>query len=913
MRHEDPTTSRIVRRFKLLVIVGCAGTLAVLGGEAWREHAGGEWRHWQAEYAAVLAPEYRANFEVGIKQAFLPALGRVDRCQTCHVGIDDPAMAEAEQPLRSHPGTLLEKHPVEDFGCTICHQGQGRATSREAAHGRVPHWTEPLLEGDLVYTSCGRCHAENGLFGTEAEFFGTRAVAGEIGADELDRSVPGADLVARGKALMRRSGCLGCHSYRGRGGVLGPDLTHEGDKEVHDFDYSHVPPGVEHTPYQWFVQHFLDPGAVSPGSIMPGMGLAEEDARALAAYMLSLKAPDVPPRYRPAPAGGRGEPADGRTLYELFCIACHGRDLDSGQVPAIRTPSLSNPDFLDVAGDDYLYAIIRNGRSGTNMPAWGAEQGGGLSDGEIGRLVAYLRSRQAAGPELDLVSARRGNPDFGRALYRGNCATCHGQEGEGGIGTRLNSADTLALLADAMLAQTIAEGRPGTGMPAWKDLDTRDLSDLLAFLRSWQGGGAEPKAVEAYVASGRARPRVGRSLYRAHCQACHGRKGEGLIGPSLDKPEFLGRVPDSYLVHAIRDGRPGTAMPAWRQFQAEDIGDLVAWLRSLAKVSYTPPSPVLEQGDPEVGGILYRRACESCHGPDAVGGVGPQLRNPVFLDHASDGFLRETISYGRPGTAMRGFLKGGDQAGGREPGAAGIAEFSRRQIADIVAWLRSLRHAPAPTVQAPPVLGNRLRGRVIYEKTAACAGCHGFQGEGGVGPALGNPVFQKVAGEGFIIGTMVLGRQGTEMRDFRGNGITRLSAEQLMDVAAYVRSLGELGGGGSQRWRPYSATEDQMAMGGELFRQNCASCHGESGKDGFAPALNNPEFLAAASDGFLVATIARGRKGTPMRPFGPGTSGLAQLSFEEIRDIVAYLRSLAPKSGGAGAPGTAATPTLHPE
>jgi hypothetical protein len=49
--------------------------------------------------------------------------------------------------------------------------------------------------------------------------------------------------------------------------------------------------------------------------------------------------------------------------------------------------------------------------------------------------------------------------------------------------------------------------------------------------------------------------------------------------------------------------------------------------------------------------------------------------------------------------------------------------------------------------------------------------------------------------------------------------------------------------------------------------------------------------LAAADDGFLWATIAYGRRDTPMSPSLRGLDGVRQLSEQEISDVVAYLRS----------------------
>jgi cytochrome c2 len=61
---------------------------------------------------------------------------QVDRCSTCHMGADsanytDPSVARQ---FRTHPfrSTLFASHPIEKFGCTSCHQGEGRATDLQA-------------------------------------------------------------------------------------------------------------------------------------------------------------------------------------------------------------------------------------------------------------------------------------------------------------------------------------------------------------------------------------------------------------------------------------------------------------------------------------------------------------------------------------------------------------------------------------------------------------------------------------------------------------------------------------------------------------------------------------------------------------------------------------------------------------
>jgi hypothetical protein len=82
---------------------------------------------------------------------------RVDRCMTCHIASDDPRFKDHFQPLKSHPysvamgdvqkknGEWERKHKFTDFGCTVCHDGQGRGLDQFHAHGEDEFWPDPLL------------------------------------------------------------------------------------------------------------------------------------------------------------------------------------------------------------------------------------------------------------------------------------------------------------------------------------------------------------------------------------------------------------------------------------------------------------------------------------------------------------------------------------------------------------------------------------------------------------------------------------------------------------------------------------------------------------------------------------------------------------------------------------------------
>jgi mono/diheme cytochrome c family protein len=887
MREDDLRT--IDHRVKVWLLVVSVATIAILVAAALQENLFPDWRRLRQQYTRILeakatdAPGKAAarQFEVRIVQNYIPALGAVDRCMTCHAGVQDPRMADQPQPFTTHPGRHLQIHDPEKFGCTVCHEGQGRATEIADAHGRTPHWEHPLLEAQFTGATCTKCHSEADLYGAPALL---------VRADGRGDGSPTSQLLREGRRLVQEEGCLGCHVIDGKGGPLGPDLTYVGNKTRHQFDFSHVDRHEPREVTYWLKKHFLEPGALSPGTFMPPTRHGEEGADALTAYVLSLRREEAGSyvyQERPGTASADAEP--GKDLYTRYCSACHGQDGHESRVRGIRTPALNNPDALAVAGDDYYRFIIANGRSAaghTYMPAWG-EGHGNLSRREIDSIVEHIRSWQPPGPRLSEVSPRAGDPRAGRAYYDGLCAGCHGLKGEGGIGNSLRSPTFLAVADDRFLAESIINGRPGTAMPSWKHLSRRAVSDILAYIRTWQH---EPPSFADVRASMRTvsaadNARIGRYLYKGNCEACHGARGEGRIGVSLTSPDFLRAVDDAYLYRAITEGRPTTAMPAWRGLPADDVGALIAYLRSFQRGQPLRLQRQVPPGDYAVGEVYYRVSCSGCHGDHASGGVGPQLANRVFLDSVSDAVLFHWIAHGRAGSAMKGFLSY----------EQGPTQLSAGQIADIIAYIRHVGTGDGPPTLRTGV-GNPRIGAQLFEGN--CASCHGRDGEGASGPQLNNPSFLQTASDGFLAATIVLGRADTPMPQMvRGKeGMGQLSPDSVQDIIAYMRLWAY-----PQTWRKTRRVTEMssraIASGRDHYSRYCAGCHGPNGlgeRDGpgyYAPALNNREFLEAASDGFLLATIARGRGGTPMRPFGKGSGGIVPARPEVISDIVSFIRS----------------------
>jgi cytochrome c oxidase cbb3-type subunit 3 len=188
---------------------------------------------------------------------------------------------------------------------------------------------------------------------------------------------------------------------------------------------------------------------------------------------------------------------------------------------------------------------------------------------------------------------------------------------------------------------------------------------------------------------------LGRALYATHCALCHGATGEGYQAdnaPALANPDFLDAASDTYLRSAIEEGRPGTPMSAWASSRGgpltdEDIGNLIAFMRSWATEAPIDLTHVTVSGRREIGEALYAQRCMSCHGAAGQGITAPQLANPVFLRTATIGYVRYAIEHGRRGTPMIAFGDSMDSV----------------TIDDLTTYVRSM--APGASTPAVPMGG----------------------------------------------------------------------------------------------------------------------------------------------------------------------------------------------------------------
>jgi mono/diheme cytochrome c family protein len=208
------------------------------------------------------------------------------------------------------------------------------------------------------------------------------------------------------------------------------------------------------------------------------------------------------------------------------------------------------------------------------------------------------------------------------------------------------------------------------------------------------------EAARAVAATPADRPPDGAKLYAQHCASCHGERGDGAgtTSPFLDPParrfgeerfrliSTANGVPtDNDLLAVLRDGIPGTAMPAFAQLSEGERRALVSHVRELTRerlfarifrkaeeeggadptevaeaveAILRPGTPVetpaeLSAATPESvahGRQLYQQNCASCHGPEGRGD-GPQVKD-----------LRNENGWPtRPRDLTRGVFKGGNE------------------------------------------------------------------------------------------------------------------------------------------------------------------------------------------------------------------------------------------------------------
>jgi mono/diheme cytochrome c family protein len=667
------------------------------------------------------------------RNAFDQMVARVDRCMSCHVGIDKQGFEDAPQPFKTHSNfeQIILKHPPDQLGCTPCHEGQGPAVnSVAAAHGFVRFWEHPLLLGDKMQSRCIKCHIDVGSL----------------------RNSGGAQIAhnwVEGERLFEQLGCHGCHLTAGYEELpkIGPYLKRAAAK----LDPS------------WTVRWIKDPQAFRPHTRMPDFMFDDTQALQISAYILqsSRGASDQWLAAHPEPSTLKAALTDsglieqGKGLFEsVGCLGCHsaepgqlGSPVGSfeGFKPAERrttkdfAPNLSR--IAEKTSARWIYFWLRNPADYAAHPAMPSLR---LTDREALAVTAYLMTLGSKREDPQVV-AQLADPDNaaqGEALVRKyGCFGCHEIEGmdkESRIGVELSTFGSKHL-DELFFGERVDIPATWDEWTYWKlqhpriyatedveqlmpnfYLDDADIKNLSVFL----AGLTEGRVPERYRSPGTDRQRQivegRRSVNYYNCVGCHqieNRGGyiaryyegdEAAFAPPILEGEGA-KVQPQWLFGFLQHPTPirpwlSVRMPTFG-FTNRESDVLVNYFTALAdvKVPYVflntdlIPADMLRAGQ-ELMSVEYFN-CFSCHqqgekkpeGPPS--GWAPDLA--LAYERLNPDWVIEWIKDPQklqPGTRMPAFYPGGpdDILDGNE-------DLQIRAMRDYIFWLGAHPGRPLPS------------------------------------------------------------------------------------------------------------------------------------------------------------------------------------------------------------------------
>ncbi|HEX4021541.1 MAG TPA: c-type cytochrome [Acidobacteriaceae bacterium] len=193
-------------------------------------------------------------------------------------------------------------------------------------------------------------------------------------------------------------------------------------------------------------------------------------------------------------------------------------------------------------------------------------------------------------------------------LYGENCAGCHGANGQHGAAIDLGNPEYQALVDDATLRNTIAQGLKGTLMPAFAQSAGGMLTDqqVDALVKGMRAHWARPAqfagvVFPSYKADMTGDVARGEIVYNNNCSMCHDEANAPSVGTGpITNKNFLSLMNNQVLRTIVITGRPDFGMPDWREripgapMSKQDIADVVAWLASQRPVTpsaETQPTP----------------------------------------------------------------------------------------------------------------------------------------------------------------------------------------------------------------------------------------------------------------------------------------------------------------------------------
>jgi mono/diheme cytochrome c family protein len=536
---------------------------------------------------------------------------KMDRCQTCHLAIDKKGYEKYPQPFTTHSNLSTyvgsdSPHPLDQIGCTVCHEGMGQSVSfRDTAHApstdkqkeewekkyhwEQPHlWDYPMLPAKMTEASCAKCHKQQVY-------------------------VPKADQLNVAYATYERAGCYACHKTRGFETVRkpGPILTRIDSKLTPDWVKTWIRNPRAVKPTTWMPRIWYNSNSSSPQDAVRN----EVEIDAAVAYLFANSEKHELAVKSPA----RGDAASGQKIVRsIGCLGCHVLD-EKTRLEAGPRRTFGQP--LQNVGNkttyEWIYNWVRDPKHyspDTYMPNLR------LTDTQVADVATFLSGLKQAGGDMAkatpdqkamddvLLDYYKANMPFEeakaavakldpqvkqvtlgqRVISRYGCYSCHqikGFESTQPIGTELSEEGSklvsrldFAFINDIPHTSKLAwfrtklhdprifdRGRvllplDKLRMPNWDFADdeiARLTTAIMSFQRDIQPAQAMPakSARTDFLGQGRT------LVHRRNCVGCHIIEGDGgdfvklvsdpSLGPPMLTPEG-GRVQSDWLYAFLR-------------------------------------------------------------------------------------------------------------------------------------------------------------------------------------------------------------------------------------------------------------------------------------------------------------------------------------------------------------------------
>jgi mono/diheme cytochrome c family protein len=606
---------------------------------------------------------------------------KMDRCQTCHLAIDRVGYEKYPQPFTTHPNLSVylgssSRHPMDQVGCTVCHEGMGQSVSfRDASHTPAteeqkvrweeeygweePHlWDYPMLPKGMTEASCAKCHKQ-------------------------EVYVPSAENLNIAYSTYERAGCYACHKTRGFEGLRkpGPILTKIDSKLTPEWVKTWVRNPRAVKPTTWMPRIWYNSNSNSPEDAVRN----EVEINAAVAYLFANgEKHEFPVRNPP-----RGDARSGEELVRnVGCLGCHVLDEKTrGEAGPRRTFGQPLHNIGNKTTYEWIYNWVRDPKHyspDTYMPDLR------LTDGQVADVATFLSGLKqeggdpakatpdqaavdnvlldylkAGGLPSDEATAAAGKLDpqakqieLGRrVIARYGCFSCHeikGFENTQPIGTELSEEGSKLV---SKLDFAFITDIPHTSKLAWferKLHDPRvfdqgrelapldklrmpkfDFSDeeadrlvtaIMSFQREIQPAQAMPpkSARRDFVVEGRA------LVHRRNCVGCHIIEGAGgdflklvadsSLGPPLLTPEGA-RVQHDWLYAFLRGPitlRPwiSVRMPTFG-LEDQNINKIIQYFGAVSndlEPFRTEPDVRTVSADLSAGRQMFEQfQCQKCH------------------------------------------------------------------------------------------------------------------------------------------------------------------------------------------------------------------------------------------------------------------------------------------------------------